>query len=274
MFRASHAAGSHRAGRAIMALIAAAAVGLPAAGAAAADRGGGWYRRGGDHHGHRDHGHRGHSHHSSHHHHHGRHHHSGVSVRIGLPPIVIGSPAPRVVYRERRVVVHEPAPVVVQPSPPVIYQPAPVVVQQPAPVVVQQPAPVVVQQPAQPVVVTAEQRPIEPVVVPAPVPDTIPKELSMQAFRSGGTIMVHISGVNTGGTYTTTLSTGDLGLASPSVVLRNIQTSAVAGAPDTAFNVSLALNITRPVTSITVRFADQAHQVPIVDVPTSTAGQP
>lgn len=188
-----------------------------------------------------------------------------MGIRIGLPPIVIGSRDwydPPVVYRERRVVVREPAPVIVQEPPRVIYQPAPVVVQQPAPVIVQQPA--------QPVVVTAEQRPIEPVVIPAPVPDTVPRELSMQAFRSGGTIMVHISGVNTGGAYNTTLTTGDLGLASPSVVLRNIQTSAVAGAPDTAFNVSLALNVPRPVTSVTVRFADQAHQVPIVDVPTST----
>lgn len=267
MFRVPQAVASHTSGRLIAALVAAAAIGLPAAESFAGDRGGGWYRRG-----HSSHSHRGHNHGHRHHH----HSHSGVSLRIGLPPIIIGDRCdPPVIYRERRVVVREPAPVIVQ-QPQVIYQqPAPVVVQQPAPVVVQRPAPVIVQQPApqpaaQPVVVTAQTTPLPSQVnVPAPAPDVVPANLTMQAFRSGGTIMVHISGVNSGGTYNTTLTTGDLGLASPSVVLRNIQTSADAAAPDTAFNVSLALNITRPVTTVTVRFADQAHQVPIVDVPTT-----
>lgn len=281
MVRASQRHRKGRAGLGLAAFAAAVALAVPAL-PALAD--GGAYRRGGMHH--RGHAHSGHRHshggHDRHHHHSGHRHHSGLRVHIGVPPIVIGH-RPSPVYVRERVVVREPAYVAPPPPAPpqtiIISQPPP---PPPAPVYVPaQTAPVIRTTPQQATVVipsgpspvvtpaaVATPTPVAPPPAPAVSPlDVLPKELTVSAYRAGDTIMVVVRGVNPAGAFSTALTAGNLHGESPEVVLRNTPVPGGVAGGETEFHVTIAIHLERAVSAVTVRVADKAYRVQIVDVP-------
>jgi hypothetical protein len=158
--------------------------------------------------------------------------HTTVVVSGG---VVFGYPPAYPVY---------PGPVVVA-RPPVYYAPPPVVYTRP---VVVAPAPVVV---AAPVVVSHA--------------DTVPADLHLTAYKTQDLVTVVISGSNPCGNYSTSLTCTDHEWT-PTLLLRNTPGAESAGAAS-AFTLNAAVRVTHPISSITVRVADQTYQVAVTEVP-------
>jgi hypothetical protein len=137
-----------------------------------------------------------------------------------------------------------PVPVVVA-QPPVYYAPPPVIYTRP----VVAPAPVVV---AAPAVVSH--------------PDTVPADLHLTAYKTQDLVTVVITGSNPCGNYSTSLTCVDQHGWTPTLLLRNTPGAEAAGSA-AAFTLNAAVRVTHPISTISVRVADQTYQVAVTEVP-------
>lgn len=104
---------------------------------------------------------------------------------------------------------------------------------------------------------------------PAPRPqlaEVLPANLSITAFQYRDTIMIHATGENRNGGFTTSLSTIDVRCAEPILYLTNIGPTGFATQACAPFSINGAIRVEREVKCISVRIAGQSVHVPVTCV--------
>lgn len=205
---------------------------------------------------------------------------SGTSVALGFNfPIYNPRPyytpayCPPTYYTPVRRVIIEPAPVIYT-QPQVIYTQPQVVYSAPPTVVVQQPAQVITAPAPAPApqitnVIMASSNPGQ-VAAARTYRDVTPNDLNISALRTGDTVVVMVSGSNTMEGYSTSLSINETNSADATLVLRNEPPLVTQNLRNTNFAVNASVRVAGNPSTIGVKVAGQAYQVPIVDVPSVT----
>lgn len=106
---------------------------------------------------------------------------------------------------------------------------------------------------------------------PAPRPhlaEVLPANLSITAFQYRDTIMIHASGENRSGGFTTSLSAIDTRCAEPILYLTNIGPASHGFSTQACipFTINGAIRVDREVRCISVRIAGQSVHVPVTCV--------